>query len=265
MPEENKVTVVIPTYNRAHLIHKAIDSVLAQTHQNWNLLIIDDASTDHTIEIIESYHKQYDQISYFCMPQNMGIGHVLNKALQLVKTEFLLQLDSDDWLEEKCIETLLKAMEKEPHSTALCYGNHLSWKSKYRKKLRRSRSFYSDKKCILLTANSVYPRFYRTSCLRYVNGWDVNDKFNGRHMEDLQIMFKLIEHFNFHWIDEHLYNLSRFNRERLTKRENIHKYNELRRDLVIKKQNEWRCNCIPKFKNTNRWLKVFLKSSCEKE
>ncbi|MBX9972597.1 glycosyltransferase family 2 protein [Cytobacillus firmus] len=259
MSEENKVTVVIPTYNRAHLIHQAIDSVLKQTHQYWNLLIIDDASTDHTKEIIETYQKQNDRITYFCMPQNMGIGHVLNKALQLVKTEYMLQLDSDDWLEEQCIEKLLNAMEKEPHSTALAYGKYMRWRSLDKRKLRKAESFHSDKKCKLLTSGTVYPRFYRTSCLRYVNGWDVSDYYGGRHLEDLQIMYKLIEHYNFHWVDEYLYNLSRLNKERLTKKVNVYKYNELRKDLVIKKLNEWGCGYTPEFVYNGRWLNVRLK------
>lgn len=265
MLEENKVTVVIPTYNRAHLIHHAIDSVLKQTYQNWTLLIIDDASTDHTKEIIAHYQKQNDKIFYFCMQQNMGIGHVLNKAVQLVKSEYMLQLDSDDWLEEQCIEKLLIAMEKEPHSTALSYGNHMVWESLDNKKLRKAKSFHTDQKCKLLTSETVYPRFYRTSCLRYVNGWDVNDLYGGRHMEDLQIMYKLIEHYNFHWVDEHLYNLSRLNKERLTKKKNVYKYNELRKDLVLKKLNEWKCGYTPEFIYKFRWLQVRLIRSHEKE
>ena len=189
-----KVTVIIPTYNRADIIHMAITSLKEQSLTDWKAIIIDDGSTDHTHAVIADAVKEDARFSYFRMQQNVGICHVLNQALRLTDTEYMVQLDSDDWLEKTALERLLATMENEPKTTALIYGNYKIWKSKDGGKLVRVRGFRStDKYDLISYVQMVYPRFYRTACLRDVGGWLANDKYNGRYMEDRRIMFKLIE------------------------------------------------------------------------
>ncbi|MBC7766807.1 glycosyltransferase [Arenimonas sp.] len=83
------------TYNRAHFIKQAIDSVLSQTFQDWELLIVDDCSTDNTKKIISTYSD--DRIRYIQNPENLGITENRNKALSLSTGEYVAVLDSDDY------------------------------------------------------------------------------------------------------------------------------------------------------------------------
>mgnify|MGYP005839339833 CR=1 FL=1 len=255
-----KVTVVIMTYNREKFIQRAINSVVNQILKNWKLLIMDDCSTDNTKDIIEPFLKQDNRITYYRLPKNVGICRVLNQALKLVDTKYMVQLDSDDWLEEIALEKLLNAMEKEKDDVALAYGNHKVWKSEEKGKIKKQRSFTTEEKYELLCHPEVYyPRFYRTQCLRDVGGWNENDKYNGRYMEDRRIQFKLIEHYHFLGVDEHLYNLNRYIKKRQTSSENRHKYIELKKELIVYYLQKWGEEYTPEFSiQEARWLRTTL-------
>ncbi|WP_223594059.1 glycosyltransferase family 2 protein [Neobacillus bataviensis] len=260
-----KVTVIIPTYNRADIIHRAINSLKNQSLKEWKAIILDDASTDYTFEVVEKVMNSDSRFYYYRMQQNMGICHVLNQALQLVDTEYMVQLDSDDWLENHALECLVKTMENEPDSTALIYGNYKIWKSEDKGKLVKVRGFRSSEKYDLVSyVPMVYPRFYRTASLRQVGGWETNDKYNGRFMEDRRILYKLIEKYDFRWVDEHLYNLSRINPNRLTAQENINKYGEVKKEIVLRTLLKWGNEYTAEFVSENQynqgqgWLKIKL-------
>lgn len=95
------VSVIIPTYNTNELfLRQAIDSVVAQTYDNWELLIIDDSTTSPVENIVKSYTD--DRIKYFRNPQNLGMANTRNRGLELAQGEFIALLDHDDiWLPEK--------------------------------------------------------------------------------------------------------------------------------------------------------------------
>jgi glycosyltransferase involved in cell wall biosynthesis len=95
-----KISVIIPCYNRVHLLGRAIDSVLNQTVRDLQLLIVDDASTDGTDRLVESY--QDPRIEYIRHETNRGAAAARNTGLQSVSARFVAFLDSDDaWLEDK--------------------------------------------------------------------------------------------------------------------------------------------------------------------
>lgn len=92
------VSVIITTYNRANLVSRAIDSVLNQTYKDFELIIIDDGSTDNTKSLIDSYLQKDKRIVYFYQ-ENKGWPSALNKGIELSKGEYIAFLDSDnEWL-----------------------------------------------------------------------------------------------------------------------------------------------------------------------
>lgn len=94
------VSVVIPTFNRAHLIRRALDSVLAQTYKNLDIIVVDDASTDDTEVVIRSYEDS--RIRYVRLEHNRGGSAARNVGLRLSKGEYIAFLDSDDeWVADK--------------------------------------------------------------------------------------------------------------------------------------------------------------------
>lgn len=109
----SKVSVIIPTYNRAQYIAEAIDSVLNQTYQDFEIIIVDDGSTDNTKEIIKPYLDDYsNKIRYFYQ-KNKGISAARNMAINKAREDYIAFLDSDDrWLPEK-LEKQMKVIKDE--------------------------------------------------------------------------------------------------------------------------------------------------------
>ena len=89
------VSVIIPTYNAASTISRAIASLMYQTYQNWECIVVDDGSSDNTEAIVKKFSQS--KIKYFKNPVNKGRGYSRNFALKNVSGEFLCMLDADDW------------------------------------------------------------------------------------------------------------------------------------------------------------------------
>jgi len=235
--QDPKVTVVIPTYNRANFIQKAIESIFLQTMQNWNLLIIDDASTDNSFSIIQPY-LQDPRVRYVRRPTNQGICHVMNDVLPLVNTKYSVQLDADDWLEPETLETLTNLMDESPPETAMAYANKiLHYEKEGNRTEYEKHRLLEDKYDVLLYRWMVFPRFYRTEAVREVGGWDTDIPYNGRYIEDRQILYKLADRFPFAWTDRYLYNFRIHGTNQTFA--NVEKYAELRIYFVQKFFSEW--------------------------
>lgn len=95
------VSVIIPTYNRAHLVARAIQSVLNQTYQDFEIIIVDDASTDNTEEVVKSFNDK--RVGYMQLNENSGTSAVpRNTAIKTARGKYIAFQDSDDeWLPEK--------------------------------------------------------------------------------------------------------------------------------------------------------------------
>ena len=98
----NKVSVITASYNCAKFIEESIKSVLNQSYEDLELIIVDDCSTDNTEEIVNKYIKQDSRIKFYKLDKNSGAAVVRNKGLEVAKGRFIAFLDSDDiWDKEK--------------------------------------------------------------------------------------------------------------------------------------------------------------------
>lgn len=100
------VTVVTTVYNRESVVEKAICSVLTQTYENIEYIVVDGASDDNTIAVIRKYD---DVIDYFMSEPDGGLYEGMNKGLELAQGDFIIILNSDDWYVPSCIQTLVDA------------------------------------------------------------------------------------------------------------------------------------------------------------
>jgi glycosyltransferase involved in cell wall biosynthesis len=105
------VSIITPTYNRAYILERAIQSVLSQTYKNWELIIVDDGSSDNTKALVSSFHD--DRIKYY-FQENQGHQMAKNNAMSYAKGQWLVYLDSDNRLRENHLSTMMQWIEKYP-------------------------------------------------------------------------------------------------------------------------------------------------------
>jgi glycosyltransferase involved in cell wall biosynthesis len=114
-------SVVIATYNRAGLLPRAITSVLSQTYQNFELIVVDDCSTDNTEEVVGAFKKD-GRIIYHRLIENKGPSAARNKGLDLAKGDYIAFLDSDDELLPGALETAVsKFAELSPQGVGVIW------------------------------------------------------------------------------------------------------------------------------------------------
>jgi glycosyltransferase involved in cell wall biosynthesis len=103
---EPLVSVIIPVYNRADLIPETLESVIAQTYQNWECIVVDDASTDNTMEVVRAFCSRDPRIKLFSRPSNRpkGANACRNYGFENSRGDFIKWLDSDDLLSPDALE-----------------------------------------------------------------------------------------------------------------------------------------------------------------
>ena len=108
---EPLVSILMLTYNRAHFIHEAIASIVAQNYKNWELIIIDDGSTDTTKTVVESFVDT--RIKYIQHPNNAGLHPRRRESISYCKGKYVAILDSDDyWTDSKKLAEQVDFLEK---------------------------------------------------------------------------------------------------------------------------------------------------------
>src|SRR5688572_10357134 len=112
------ISIVIPTYNRAHLISRAIHSVLNQTFQSWELIIVDDGSTDNTEEIMGGFVAD-SRIKYY-RKSNSGAAESRNVGVQKASGKYITFLDSDDEADPSWLEKMLRTLARNNASVVCC-------------------------------------------------------------------------------------------------------------------------------------------------
>ncbi|MGP4038863.1 glycosyltransferase family 2 protein [Gracilibacillus sp. D59] len=121
--DQNLVSVITPTYNSETYIRDTIESVREQTYPHWEMIIVDDGSTDNTISIIEKYQNEDNRIRLIPLKKNQGAAVARNKAMKNAQGRYIAFLDSDDqWLPEK-LERQLLFMNQ--HDYAFSYTKYL--------------------------------------------------------------------------------------------------------------------------------------------
>lgn len=106
------VSIITPVHNSEQFLECCIESVLTQTYENWEHILVDDCSSDNSKAIIESYQEQDPRIKYYGLQENSGAGMARNKGIEFAKGKYIAFLDSDDvWYPEK-LEKQLHFMEQ---------------------------------------------------------------------------------------------------------------------------------------------------------
>lgn len=116
------VSIITPSYKSERFINKTIKSVLAQTYQNWEMIIVDDVSPDNSNDIIEKYIKKDNRIKLIILEKNSGPAVARNRAIEEAKGRYIAFLDADDiWYENK-LEKQIKFMNE--RNLVLTYSSY---------------------------------------------------------------------------------------------------------------------------------------------
>lgn len=119
MNNQPLVSIILPTYNRAKYIKKALESALSQSYKNIEIIIIDDGSTDETRKVLEAYLKD-SRVKYF-FQENQGVSKARKKGINISSGKYIAILDSDDfWLDSKKLEKQIDFLEN--HSEYVLVG-----------------------------------------------------------------------------------------------------------------------------------------------
>lgn len=120
---EDLVSIVMPAYNASRYLEAAVESVFAQTYRNWELLIVNDASGDNTLELAQSLRARDTRVSVFTQDRNRGVAAARNRALENASGKYIAFLDSDDlWVPDK-IEQQIEYMERT--GVLVSYGDYV--------------------------------------------------------------------------------------------------------------------------------------------
>jgi len=195
------ISVIIPSYNRAHLIEKCINSVLKQTNQDFEIIVVDDGSTDETESVVKNLNDK--RICYVKHDSNKGVSNALNTGIRLSKGEFISFLGSDDeWLPGK-LEKELKAFENAGTRLGVVYSG--LWQ------IGSNRKRYVPRKGIkkkdghihseLLNGNFVHGlSLIKKSCFDKVGLFDEN--LPG--LVDWELYLRISKFYEFKFVDEPL-------------------------------------------------------------
>ena len=202
------VSIILPTYNSEKFIHRSIKSVLNQTYKNWELIIVDDASTDSTKEIIKNYEKEYKKIRSILLEENSGgPARPFNIGIRNSDSKFIAFLESDDeWLPDK-LEKQVKILEKFPNISLIsCFafrifpnGTKKLYKTPYSGALEKTKWMIFWEKWGIISPSTV---IIRRSIIDRIGFFDEKIKAGA----DVDFYLRCIKEFDFYFIDEPLVN-----------------------------------------------------------
>lgn len=107
------VSIILPVYNVEQYLEECLESILNQTYDDYELIAINDGSTDKSLIILGSYHEKFAGKLTIYSQTNLGVAVARNKGLSVAKGKYVYFLDSDDWIDEKTLEVCVDSLEKE--------------------------------------------------------------------------------------------------------------------------------------------------------
>jgi len=230
MKSKNYVTVLINSYNGEKTIYQTIKSALAQTYKNYEILIIDDASTDNTINLIKKFNNK--KIRLYRNHKNIGLGKSRILAQSKIRGEYVCILDQDDIWHKNKIKSQLKLFLNNKKVGLVATGYKLIDENN---KIISLENTYYDKKNFInyLSFKNIFAHstiMYRTKYAKSV-GWYSNKLI---YAQDYDLTLKILKKYEFKFLKNFLANI-RVNLKSMT-RSKIFQINTINEELIILKK-----------------------------
>jgi len=152
-----KVSVIMPTYNRAYVINRAIASVIQQNYDNWELIIVDDGSSDNTEEIVEGVNER--RIVYIKYDENKGANYARNIGISRAKGEYVCFLDSDNFWRENFLKNRIDELSGLDEEYGMVFG-----RTEF-KCMEESNFLYPDGAADLYTEENIINIILKKGCI----------------------------------------------------------------------------------------------------
>jgi len=203
--EHPLVSVLVAAHNSDETIARCLGSVLVQTVQQFEIIVVDDHSEDDTLDILHQFTRD-GRLRVFLQRENQGQSHCLNVALSAARAPIVVQLDSDDWLESTALSEILQVFSRHPRAAA-AYGSPIVHEGS-RTRREEGKLVRTTEK--LLTYSELQaPRAYLTQKLKGIGGWSTADWFDGRYFEDRLTLARVCRVGRVQYLSKPVYNCER--------------------------------------------------------
>lgn len=196
------VSVLLPVHNGAEFLYVSIESVLNQSYTNFELIIIDDGSTDNSCQIIRSFKD--DRIVFIQNQKNIRLINTLNKGIEIAKGKYLARIDADDYMHFQRLEKQVDFLEKNEEYVLVGSGVQLVKGNKSRKE--DYIQYYSENNDIVFSMCFYCPFIHPSILLRIdiLRRFDLKFDTDFLHAEDYELWTRLIKYGRVHNLKENL-------------------------------------------------------------
>ena len=185
-----KISILMGIYNCAATLPEAIDSILAQTYPDWELILCDDGSADDTYAVAESYREKFpEKIILIKNPHNLGLNYTLNHCLEKATGTYIARMDGDDISLPERLEMELAALEAEPELAVVsCAMSYFDESGEYTRAVALPE--YPEPAALVHgTIHCHAPCLMRAEAIRSVGGYSVDRKL--LRVEDWHLWLKI--------------------------------------------------------------------------
>lgn len=195
--KNRNVTIAIPFYNAERFLAKAIESVINQIYRGWVLLLVDDGSSDSSLEIARKYANSDDRISVYSDGENKNLGYRLNQIPHLATTPYLARMDADDIMHPDRIKKQVEVLEKNPDIDVL--GTN-AFTIDEEEKVIGMRFLAPKNKELEKVSSFIHPTIMAKTSWFRDNPYDVN----ALRIEDAELWYRTNQKYNFMMLYEPL-------------------------------------------------------------
>lgn len=263
MIEKPLVSIIVPCYNADKFVESCIDSVMLQTYENWECILINDGSKDNTFDLIKHFESQDNRIRVFTQ-ENLGLSATRNKGIDNANGEFLFFLDSDDILSQDAISALVSSFQNNDIITGVTVNstftnNKINRNSQLLNPQEGSVTFENNRFQVLVRAmeKGLTPvaqnRLYRTD---FIKKNKLRFKAGILHEDELWFFETMLVARNVKFINDETYFYRIDNQDSITKNvgdKNLDSYIKVMEEMVNKYSKHQSYNIIA------NWYSVYMK------
>lgn len=184
-----KISVIVPVYNVEAYLERCLDSIVNQTYQNLEIIVINDGTKDNSQRIIDNYSRKYPQLIKSYIKENGGLGDTCNFGLKKATGEYISFVDSDDWIEKNFYEEIVKVLTKDDYDCIIVdindvgNGNEVNSKKVYKHPIeyKKASGIISNKIAMTRFLHARWNKVVKRQCFENVS-------FIQGYYEDLSAM-----------------------------------------------------------------------------